>query len=84
MEQARRILARNDEICWLRSATTGEELHATVGVNLETESGGHTVRYPRRPDSKAMKIAEQMGGLNNRSTNLATSVLEFWILGRAM
>jgi len=56
---AQRILTRNDEICWLRSVTAGQDLHATITIP-EERNGIKTVRYPRRPDSKAMKTAHQL------------------------
>jgi hypothetical protein len=56
---AQRILTRNDEICWLRSVTAGQDLHATITIP-EERNGIKTVRYSRRPDSKAMKTAHQL------------------------
>ncbi len=82
IEQARRILARNDEICCLRSPTTGDELHASIGVTLETAGGVQTVRYPRRPDSKAMIIAEQIGKQItqqiDKDCDNTTRILDYW------
>ncbi|HUB00508.1 MAG TPA: hypothetical protein VMA34_19410 [Terracidiphilus sp.] len=81
LEQARHMLARNEEICWLRSAASGHELHATSSVDPEM-LGGRTVRYPQRPDSKAMAIAEQIGTeikrMVDKPGNTHALILDSW------
>lgn len=60
-EEARRILARGNEICSLRSEKTGNELHLAVSVNSKTMGGVQSACYPRRPDSNGIVMAEQIG-----------------------
>jgi len=60
IDDAYRIIGRNEEICRLRSAASGRALHATSSVDPET-GGGQIVRYPLRPYGKAMEVAEQIG-----------------------
>jgi hypothetical protein len=78
---AQRILTRNDEICWLRSVTAGQDLHATITIP-EERNGIKTVRYPRRPDSKAMKTAHQLvdriAQFVNKDNGKAARILEYW------
>jgi hypothetical protein len=81
IELAQRILTRNDEICWLRSVTAGQDLHATITIP-EERNGIKTVRYPRHPDSNAMKTAHQLVDLIaqfvNKDSGKAARILEFW------
>jgi hypothetical protein len=81
MKLAQLILRRNDEICWLRSPTADQDLHVTMTIP-EEKSGIKTVRYPRRPDSKSMKTALQLGDriaqFVNKENNKAARILEYW------
>jgi hypothetical protein len=82
MADVRRIIARNSEICWQRSAASGRELHATSSVDCESEGTVQTVRYPRRPDDKAMEVAEQIGmqikRMMDKPGDEHARILDFW------
>jgi hypothetical protein len=84
-DQARQFLARCDEICRLKSAATGEDLHAAVNVNVrfnERPNKVATFRIPSIPDAKAMakanEFAKGIARFVDENPDHAASILDFW------
>jgi hypothetical protein len=82
LEEARRIIARGNEICSLRSETAGNEFHTAISTNSETMGGVQSARCPRRPDSNGMVIAEQIGmqikRMMDKPGDEHARILDFW------
>ena len=81
MELALRMIARNDEICSLRSAESGKDLHTTTTVIGQRE-GATALHFPRRPESEAMKTVQELGKqielFVDKYEDNAARLLEYW------
>jgi hypothetical protein len=83
-EQARQFLARCNEICRLKSAMTGKDLHAAVSVDVQfgAQSDVAMVRIPRIPDAKALakasEFAIRIARFVDKNHDHAASIFDFW------
>lgn len=83
-DQARQFLARCDEICRLKSAATGEDLHASVSVNVRFDArpAVTTFRIPCIPDAKAMvkakEFAKGIARFVDKSPDHGASIFDYW------